>query len=139
MALGLERVGDVFQRLELSTPPATITVGGTNSKGSTCAILETILLQAGYRAGMYTSPHLMRYNERVRIGGEEATDEVLASCFARVEKARGATPLTYFEFATLGALCAFADAKIDVAVLEVGLGGRLDAVNIIDADVAIVA
>ena len=139
MALGLERVGDVFRRLGLAVPPTAITVGGTNGKGSTCAILECILLQAGYRTGMYTSPHLLRYNERVRIGGEEATDAVLASCFARVDKARGATPLTYFEFATLGALCAFAEAKIDVAVLEVGLGGRLDAVNVIDADVAIVA
>jgi dihydrofolate synthase/folylpolyglutamate synthase len=139
MALGLERVADVFRRLELAAPPIAITVGGTNGKGSTCAILECILLQSGYRTGMYTSPHLLRYNERVRIGGEEASDAVLASCFARVEKARGATPLTYFEFATLGALCAFAEAKIDVAVLEVGLGGRLDAVNVIDADVAIVA
>src|SRR5688572_12350464 len=102
-------------------------------------MLERILLESGYKVGLYTSPHLLRYNERVRIGGEEAGDGVLSRSFARVEAARGDTPLTYFEFGTLGAFIAFAEAKIEVAVLEVGLGGRLDAVNIVDADCAIVA
>ena len=139
IAFGLERVGEVAQRMGLAPPPVTITVGGTNGKGSTCAILERILLEAGYRVGCYTSPHLLRYNERVRLGGEEARDDVLAAAFARVEAARGATPLTYFEFGTLGALSVFAGAHVEAAILEVGLGGRLDAVNIVDADCAIVA
>jgi dihydrofolate synthase/folylpolyglutamate synthase len=124
--------------MTLAKPPVAITVGGTNGKGSTCAILERILLEAGYRVGVYTSPHLLRYNERVRVQGEDAADEVLVGAFERVEAARGATPLTYFEFGTLAALQVFADAKVEVAVLEVGLGGRLDAVNIVDADVAAV-
>jgi dihydrofolate synthase / folylpolyglutamate synthase len=119
--------------------PPVITVGGTNGKGSTCAMLECILLEAGYRVGLYTSPHLLRYNERVRIDGEDASDELLAASFEQVERARGDTQLTYFEFGTLGALAAFAAAKLDAMVLEVGLGGRLDAVNIVDADCAIVA
>lgn len=114
-----------------------ITVGGTNGKGSTCAMLESILRCAGYRTGLYTSPHLVRYNERVRIAGEEAGDAALAESFAAVEAARGEVPLTYFEFGTLGALHVFARAGIDVAVLEVGLGGRLDAVNIVDPDCAV--
>ena len=139
ISLGLERVTDVAQRMGLVPPPVAITVGGTNGKGSTCAILERILLEAGYRVGCYTSPHLLRYNERVRVGGEEARDDVLAAAFARVEAARGATPLTYFEFGTLGALSVFSEARIEAAILEVGLGGRLDAVNIVDADCAIVA
>jgi dihydrofolate synthase/folylpolyglutamate synthase len=113
-------------------------VGGTNGKGSTCAILERILLESGYKVGLYTSPHIHRYNERVRIGGIDADDATLAAGFARVEAARGDTPLTYFEFGTLAAFTAFHEAKIDAAVLEVGLGGRLDAVNVIDADCAIV-
>jgi dihydrofolate synthase/folylpolyglutamate synthase len=99
---------------------------------------ERILLEAGYRVGLYTSPHLLRYNERVRVNGEEAADEALAGAFERVEAARGATPLTYFEFGTLAALDAFDESKVEAAILEVGLGGRLDAVNIVDADVAAV-
>jgi dihydrofolate synthase/folylpolyglutamate synthase len=114
-------------------------VGGTNGKGSTCAILERILLEARYRVGLYTSPHLLRYNERVRVDGEDCDDAALVQSFEAVERARGATQLTYFEYATLGALQVFAAAEVEVAILEVGLGGRLDAVNIIDADCAIVA
>ena len=138
IALGLDRVRDVAKRMNLAPPPVTITIGGTNGKGSTCAMLERILIESGYKAGSYTSPHLLRYNERVRIAGEDASDEALVSAFERVEKARGDTPLTYFEFGTLGGLAAFEHAKIEAAILEVGLGGRLDAVNIIDADVAAV-
>ena len=115
-----------------------ITVGGTNGKGSTCAILERIAIESGYRTGLYTSPHLLRYNERVRIGGGEAADEALAASFDEVERARGATPLTYFEYGTLAALALFRDANLDLTILEVGLGGRLDAVNIVDTDCAIV-
>ncbi len=138
IALGLDRVREVAQRMGLGTPPVTITVGGTNGKGSTCAFLERILVEAGYRVGLYTSPHLIRYNERVRLSGEEAEDAVLARAFERVEAARGVTPLTYFEFGTLAALHVFAVARVEAAILEVGLGGRLDAVNIVDADVAAV-
>nr|MDQ3026661.1 bifunctional tetrahydrofolate synthase/dihydrofolate synthase [Pseudomonadota bacterium] len=139
IALGLERTAGVWARMGLGAPPVAITVGGTNGKGSTCAILERILLEAGYRVGLYTSPHLLRYNERVRVRGEDAADAALCDGFAAVEAARGATPLTYFEFATLAALALFAREALEVAILEVGLGGRLDAVNIIDADCAIVA
>lgn len=120
----------------LSCP--VITVGGTNGKGSTSAILESFYRAAGYRTGAYFSPHLIRYNERVRINAEEVTDEALCQAFAAVEEARGATPLTYFEFGTLAALWLFAHTGVEVAILEVGLGGRLDAVNIVDADVAVV-
>ncbi len=156
IALGLDRVQGVWKKMVIpakaGTQPeprerfgwapafagVTITIGGTNGKGSTCAILERILLESGYRVGLYTSPHLLRYNERVRIQGEEVSDELLVESFERVEKARGSTPLTYFEFGTLGALDIFARSNLDVAILEVGLGGRLDAVNIVDADVAAV-
>jgi dihydrofolate synthase / folylpolyglutamate synthase len=138
IALGLDRVHQVWSRMDVAPPKTTLTVGGTNGKGSTCAFLERILLESGYRVGLYTSPHLLRYNERVRIQGEEADDATLATSFERVEAARGQTQLTYFEFATLAALAVFADANLDAVVLEVGLGGRLDAVNIIDADCAVV-
>jgi dihydrofolate synthase / folylpolyglutamate synthase len=138
IALGLDRVREVAARMGLARPPVVLTVGGTNGKGSTCAMAERILLEAGYRVGLYTSPHLLRYNERVRVNGEEAADEALTGAFERVEAARGATPLTYFEFGTLAALDAFDEAKVEAAILEVGLGGRLDAVNIVDADVAAV-
>jgi len=139
IALGLERVREVLARMQVAPPAFSVTVGGTNGKGSTAAYLETILRTAGYRTGLYTSPHLLRYNERVRVGGEEAADALLARSFARVEAARGPTPLTYFEFATLAALAVFAEAGVEIAVLEVGLGGRLDAVNVVDADCAIVS
>ena len=137
IALGLERVADVQGRLDAPLHCPAITVAGTNGKGSTCAMLESILAAAGYRTALYTSPHLLRYNERVRIGAREADDAALCEAFAAVEKARGATPLTYFEYGTLAALWLFAREKIEAAILEVGLGGRLDAVNAIDADCAV--
>ena len=137
IALGLDRVAAVFQRMQIALDGPVITVAGTNGKGSTCAMLEAMLRAGGYRTALYTSPHLVQYNERVRIAGEEATDAALAESFEAVEKARGDTPLTYFEYGTLGALWLFAREKVDVSVLEVGLGGRLDAVNVIDADCAV--
>ena len=136
--LGLERVRTVRAALGQDPPSIIITVGGTNGKGSTCAMLESILLAAGYRVGCYTSPHLLRYNERVRIDGREASDEQLLDAFAAVEAARGDTPLTYFEHGTLAAWSIFQRVAPDVIILEVGLGGRLDAVNVFDADCAIV-
>lgn len=136
--MGLDRVGAVYARLGLVITCPVITVGGTNGKGSTCALLESMLRAGGYRVGAYTSPHLLRYNERVRVDGAEATDDALLEAFAAIEFARQTTPLTYFEFGTLAALIMFVRAGLDVLVLEVGLGGRLDAVNIIDADVAVV-
>ena len=136
--MGLDRVSAVFARLGVALTCPVITVGGTNGKGSTCALLECMLRAGGYRVGAYTSPHLLRYNERVRIDGAEATDEALLEAFAAVESVRLTTPLTYFEFGTLAALCLLARAELDVVVLVVGLGGRLDAVNVIDADIAIV-
>ena len=142
IALGLDRVRVVWQRMAAirNTPcsPLSITVGGTNGKGSTCAMLERILASAGFRVGCYTSPHLLRYNERIRIGLSPMDDGALCEGFEAVELARGDTPLTYFEFGTLAALWLFQRANLDVAILEVGLGGRLDAVNIIDADCSIV-
>ncbi len=139
IAMGLERVLSVRHALALDPGYPIITVGGTNGKGSCCAMLEAVLLHAGYRVGCYTSPHLLRYNERVRIGGRPASDAALCRAFARVEAARQGTLLTYFEFGTLAAMLAFGEAGIDVAILEVGLGGRLDAVNAFDADCALVA
>lgn len=137
--LGLERVRNVWQRMG-ARPPAryVITVGGTNGKGSTVALLESMLAAAGRRTGAYTSPHLLHYNERIRIDGVDAGDAALVASFERIEAARGDIPLTYFEFGTLAALDLFARAELDAAVLEVGLGGRLDAVNIVDADVAVI-
>jgi dihydrofolate synthase/folylpolyglutamate synthase len=137
--LGLERVREVAQRMKLGKPArCVIAVGGTNGKGSTVAFIEAIARASGLRVGAYTSPHLMAYNERVRIDGRDASDNALVEAFDVVETARGATSLTYFEHGTLAALWLFERANLDLAVLEVGLGGRLDAVNIIDADVAVV-
>jgi dihydrofolate synthase/folylpolyglutamate synthase len=137
--LGLDRVRAVWQAMGAPRPaPIVITVGGTNGKGSTVAFLEGMLRAAGYRVGCYTSPHLLRYNERVRLEGEDASDDALIASFERIETARGAIPQTYFEFGTLAAIDLMARAALDVAVIEVGLGGRLDAVNIVDADVAVV-
>jgi dihydrofolate synthase/folylpolyglutamate synthase len=116
-----------------------ISVGGTNGKGSCVALLESMLSAQGYRVCAYTSPHLLRYNERIRVGGLEAADDVLCAAFARVEAARGDVPLTYFEFGTLAALLVFAGSNPQAVLLEVGLGGRLDAVNLVDADAAIVS
>jgi dihydrofolate synthase/folylpolyglutamate synthase len=138
--LGLDRVRAVRDRLGLQQLPfRVLTVGGTNGKGSTCAFLESFLRCAGYRVGCYTSPHLIRYNERVRIGGEQVSDAALVRAFERVAMARRDVSLTYFEFGTLAAVLLFVEAGVDCAVLEVGLGGRLDAVNVFDSDCAIVA
>jgi dihydrofolate synthase / folylpolyglutamate synthase len=137
IALGLERVLQVLSRMAITIECPVITVGGTNGKGSTCAMLESILRAAGYRTGLYTSPHLVRYNERVRIGGVEASDEALAESFDAVEAARGDIQLTYFEYGTLAALWLFRREKVEAMVLEVGLGGRLDAVNVVDAHCAV--
>ncbi len=137
--LGLARVGEVWRRMGAPRPaPIVIIVGGTNGKGSTVAFLEAMLAADGKRVGCYTSPHLLRYNERVRVLGNNADDAALIDAFERIDAVRLETPLTYFEFGTLAALWIFSQSKLDVAVLEVGLGGRLDAVNIIDADAAIV-
>lgn len=138
IALGLDRVQEVRQALGLDPTFPVITVGGTNGKGSVCAMLESVLHCAGYRVGCYTSPHLLRYNERVRIGRAEAADADLARAFSAVDAARGTTQLTYFEFGTLAAVWLFAAHRVEIAVLEVGLGGRLDAVNAFDADCAVV-
>jgi len=136
--MGLERVAQVKDRLGIHFDCPVIIVGGTNGKGSTCAMLESILLQAGYRVGLYTSPHLLDFNERARINGELASNEMLTEQFAAVEAQRGDVSLTYFEFTTLAILRLFAQSQLDCVILEVGLGGRLDAVNVLDADVAIV-
>jgi len=137
--LGLERVAAVLRRLHPEPPSfAVITVGGTNGKGSTVAMLEAILRAGGYRVGAYTSPHLLRYNERVRLDGREAEDAALCDAFERIDQARGDISLTYFEFGTLAALDIFWRSHVDVAILEVGMGGRLDAVNVLEADAAVV-
>ncbi len=136
--MGLERVREVAARLPLETTAVKIVVGGTNGKGSTCAMLEAILLAAGYRVGLYTSPHLVNFNERARLNGEIVSDAEFVRYFSMVEAARQGVSLTYFEYSTLATLAMFAAASPDVMVLEVGLGGRLDAVNIVDADCSIV-
>lgn len=137
--LGLERVRAVARRMQLLAPRhAVITVAGTNGKGSSVAMLEAILACAGHRVGAYTSPHLWRYNERIRIDRRAADDADIVAAFARIDAARGDVSLSYFEFGTLAALDLLQRADLDVAVLEVGLGGRLDAVNVLDADCALV-
>jgi len=136
--LGLRRVQQVAERLDLRLDCVRFVVAGTNGKGSTCTLLATILTAAGYRVGLYTSPHLLHFSERARINGEPIADNTLIEHFVAVERARGQTSLTYFEFTTLAILRCFDRAKLDAVVLEVGLGGRLDAVNIVDADCAIV-
>lgn len=142
IAMGLDRVQAVLDRLDIAITCPVVTVTGTNGKGSTAAMIEAVFRCAGYRTGLYASPHLARYNERVRIDGIETTDDTLVAAFRAIEDARNigdaAVPLTYFEFGTLAALLLFSRARPDVLVLEVGLGGRLDAVNAIDADVAVV-
>lgn len=137
--MGLGRVSAVAERLQLrQAPPLTITVGGTNGKGSTTTLLAAIYREAGYRVGAYTSPHLFRYNERVAVDGEPVSDAALCEAFAAIELARAEISLSYFEFGTLAALWLFREARVTVQVLEVGLGGRLDAVNLLDADAAVV-
>ena len=137
--MGLDRVRAVARRMGLKRPAKrVITVGGTNGKGSSVALVEAIARAHGWKVGAYTSPHLLSYNERVRIDGADADDAALVAGFEAVEAARGDTALTYFEYGTLCALWLFARSKLDLAVLEVGLGGRLDAVNMVDADAAII-
>lgn len=137
--MGLDRSRKVAQQLGLTRPaPRVITVTGTNGKGSTCAFVASLLQAQGLKVGVYSSPHLLRYNERVKVQGVEATDLELCDAFAAVESARGDVTLTYFEMGTLAAFWLFEQAQLDAVVLEVGLGGRLDAVNLIDADLALV-
>lgn len=138
IAMGLDRVKAVADNLKLKPNFPIITVAGTNGKGSTCAMLSQIYTEAGFSVGCYTSPHLMRYNERVRINQQEISDADLCSAFAAVEQARGNVALTYFEMGTLAAMWHFCQSKLDVLVLEVGLGGRLDAVNIFEPACSIV-
>lgn len=137
--MGLTRVEDVAQRLRLPRiADKIVSVTGTNGKGSTCALLAGLATEQGLQVGVYSSPHLLRYNERVRINDQDVSDQQLCEAFSAVEQARGETSLTYFEMGTLAAFWLFAQAKLDLAILEVGLGGRLDAVNIVDADVAVI-
>ncbi|MFJ4054060.1 bifunctional tetrahydrofolate synthase/dihydrofolate synthase [Pseudomonas sp. NPDC089743] len=137
--MGLERSQKVLARLALGKlAPRVVTVTGTNGKGSTCAFLASLLRAQGLKVGVYSSPHLLRYNERVLIDGQEASDERLCEAFAAVEAARGEISLTYFEMGTLAAFWLFYQSGLDAVVLEVGLGGRLDTVNVIDADLALV-
>ena len=141
IVLGLDRVREVAQRMDLRLSCPVITVAGTNGKGSTCAMLEACYLEAGYRTGVYTSPHLVHFEERCRLQGDAVSGDALVPHFARVEAARMRSPevaLTYFEFTTLAILSLMAESSLDVAILEVGLGGRLDAVNLIDADCAVI-
>lgn len=139
--LGLARVRKVYEALRLPqrAVPFTLSVAGTNGKGSSVALLDAMLRAEGYRVGSYTSPHLLRYNERIRVNGECADDAAICAAFERIDHARGDTSLSFFEFGTLAALDLFSQAELDVQILEVGLGGRLDAVNIIDADAAMIA
>ncbi|CAM3574992.1 Bifunctional protein FolC [Vibrio aerogenes CECT 7868] len=137
--LGLERVQIVAGRADLCKPaPLVITVAGTNGKGSTCALIESILLEAGYTVGVYSSPHLIRYTERVRVNGKELTEEDHCRAFDFIEKHRQDVSLSYFEFGTLAALALLKQARLDVVVLEVGLGGRLDATNVVDHDISVI-
>ena len=139
IALGLERTRTVAERLGVLRPAAkVVSVAGTNGKGSTVAFLETCAREAGWRTGAFTSPHILRYNERIRLDGQDADDARLIAAFERIEAARQDIPLTYFEFGTLAALLIFAESALDLAILEVGLGGRLDAVNVVDADIAVI-
>jgi dihydrofolate synthase/folylpolyglutamate synthase len=136
--MGLERVSAVAKLMGLNFDCPVITVAGTNGKGSTCAMLESILREAGYRTGLFTSPHLVYFEERCKLQGKAVASSVLVEHFAKVEAMRGDISLTYFEFTTLAILSCLADAKLDVVILEVGLGGRLDAVNMVDTDCAII-
>lgn len=137
--LGLARVRKVAAAMDVLKPaPTVFTVAGTNGKGTTCRVLETALMAAGYKVGVYSSPHLVRYTERVRIQGKELPEASHTATFAMIEAARQETSLTYFEFGTLSALLLFKQQQVDVVILEVGLGGRLDATNIVDADVAVI-
>ncbi|MEJ2176281.1 MAG: bifunctional folylpolyglutamate synthase/dihydrofolate synthase, partial [bacterium] len=135
--LGLDRVAEVLGRMGLALPARVILVGGTNGKGSSVEMLRALLADTGV-TGTYTSPHVVRYNERIAVDGVPAGDEAIVAAFERVEAARGGTLLTYFEFGTLAALAVFEAARVDTAILEVGLGGRLDAVNVVDPDASLI-
>src|SRR5262245_55247887 len=135
IALGLARLQPIAEKLSLNQFPCpVVTIGGTNGKGSCVAFLEAILQAAGYRTGAYTSPHLLQFNERIRIDGKAVADAPLVEAFEQIAHARGQTALTFFEFTTLAALWLFQRAELDIVLLEVGLGGRLDAVNSVDSD-----
>ncbi|MGH1463462.1 MAG: bifunctional tetrahydrofolate synthase/dihydrofolate synthase [Neptuniibacter sp.] len=137
--LGLDRIRSVAEKLSLNLGASTVvTIAGTNGKGSTIQYLQSIYCQAGYSVGSFTSPHFLEYNERVQLNGQNVSDQCLCDAFARIDQARGEIPLTYFEFGTLAALVIFSDETPDLVLLEVGLGGRLDAVNIVDADISVV-
>ncbi len=137
--MGLDRIRRVACEMNLAKPaPFVFMVAGTNGKGTTCRTMEMLLIAAGYRVGVYSSPHLISYTERVRIQGEELAESLHTASFSEVEVSRGNISLTFFEYSTLSALKLFMDAKLDVVILEVGLGGRLDATNIVDADMAII-
>ncbi|WP_117234502.1 bifunctional tetrahydrofolate synthase/dihydrofolate synthase [Vibrio maerlii] len=137
--LGLDRVQSVAQSANLTKPaPTVITVAGTNGKGSTCAIMEAVLLDAGYSVGVYSSPHLIKYNERVRVNGRDLSDDKHTEAFHFINQARGETSLSLFEFGTLAALRLFQSEEVEVVLLEVGLGGRLDATNVVDHDVSVI-
>ena len=136
--LGLDRVNEALQWLQLSRPARVISIAGTNGKGSSVAMLEALYLQHSKSVGSFTSPHIHRYNERIRVAGREADDALTLNAFVRVEAARRGLPLTYFEFGTLAALCVFDEAELDTVILEIGMGGRLDAVNAIEPDGGII-
>ncbi|MBS3954153.1 MAG: bifunctional tetrahydrofolate synthase/dihydrofolate synthase [Methylomicrobium sp.] len=137
--LGLQRVGQVFSALQPNYhKPLTLTIAGTNGKGSVVAFLESVYLAQGYKVGTYTSPHILKYNERIKINGIPVSDDLICRAFERIDAVRSGVSLSYFEFSTLAALDIFTQFDLDVQLLEVGLGGRLDAVNIIDTDLAII-
>ncbi len=136
--LGLDRISRVLERLALPRPSRVLTVGGTNGKGSAVAMLEALLKTGGIRIGSYTSPHVLHYCERIRIGGKPVSEASIVATFERIERVRDGVPLTYFEYGTLAALSVFAAHGVDSVVLEVGLGGRLDAVNAVDADACLI-
>lgn len=136
--LGLDRMETMLKRLDIRFKCPVFTVGGTNGKGSTCAFIESALLAGGYSVGVHTSPHLIRFNERVRINGKDAKDEELIRQFEKVEAARGEMTLSYFEYTLLGILLLFAEKDLDAVVLEIGLGGRLDAVNTVEPSVSVI-
>ena len=136
--MGLERLAVVRDRLGLRFHMPVITVAGTNGKGSTCAMLESVALQSGYRVGLYIKPHLVHFTERCRVNGEPVAGEALLPHFEAVEAARGDTPLTWFEYTTLAIMRLLSQAPLDLVILEVGMGGRLDAVNVVDPDCAVI-
>lgn len=137
--LGLERVGEVARRLGVTRPaPKVVLVAGTNGKGSTCEMIELLARRAGLRVGKTTSPHLIRFNERITIDGQSATDDEIVAAFEAIDDARGDISLSYFEFGALAAMLIFKQREVDLAVLEIGLGGRLDAMNVVDPDVSVI-